>query len=104
MVRARKLVGIASFGALMLLTLLTPGSILAGTQAASQIVSVVPRASASRGIIATYQVQDGDSLSGIADLLAVDVETLRNLNDIADVNSIKVGQILDVPDLPTQPA
>jgi murein DD-endopeptidase MepM/ murein hydrolase activator NlpD len=87
----------------MLLTVLTPGSILAGPQAATEIVSAVPRQSASRGIITTYEVQDGDSLSGIADLLAVDVETLRNLNDIADVDSIKVGQILDVPDLPTKP-
>jgi murein DD-endopeptidase MepM/ murein hydrolase activator NlpD len=72
-------------------------------QPASQIVSTVPRESALRGVIATYEVQDGDSLSGIADLLAVDVDTLRVLNDIPNVDSIKIGQVLYVPDVPTRP-
>jgi murein DD-endopeptidase MepM/ murein hydrolase activator NlpD len=42
-------------------------------------------------------------LSGIAEMLAVDVDTLRDLNDLVDVNSIRAGVVLAVPDQPTQP-
>lgn len=81
---------------------LNAGPISAGSQVAPQIVSALPRASEARGVVATYAVQDGDSLSGIAELLAVDVDTLQSLNDLPDPNSLKIGMVLVVPDLPTR--
>jgi murein DD-endopeptidase MepM/ murein hydrolase activator NlpD len=59
--------------------------------------------SSSRGVVATYEVQGGDSLSGIADILADDVAVLQNLNNLADPNTLQVGRVLIVPDLPTRP-
>jgi murein DD-endopeptidase MepM/ murein hydrolase activator NlpD len=101
--KGHRIGGIACFSTLALFALLIPGSTLAGTQTAAAIVSEVPQESASRGLVETYEVQNGDSLSGIADLLSVDVETLQALNDIPDPNAIKAGQVLVVPDVPTRP-
>ena len=76
---------------------------VASTQRADQLLAMLPRESAALGITSTYQVQDGDNLSGIADLLSVDVATMQQWNDIPDPGAIKVGQVLVVPDLPTEP-
>lgn len=45
----------------------------------------------------TYTVQSGDTLSGIAKKYSVTVAKLAAYNDIADVNSIRVGQIIKIP-------
>jgi len=45
----------------------------------------------------TYEVQAGDTLSGIADQFGVDLETLAEANDIADPDLIYPGQVLIIP-------
>jgi lysozyme len=45
----------------------------------------------------TYTVKAGDSLSFIAVKLAVTVAAIASLNDIKDINNIKVGQVLKIP-------
>lgn len=45
----------------------------------------------------TYEVQDGDTLSGIATQLGTTVDALVAENNIADPNSILPGQILQIP-------
>jgi murein DD-endopeptidase MepM/ murein hydrolase activator NlpD len=71
-------------------------------EGAPQIVTAVSRESETRGVVPTYMVQDGDSLSGIAELFGVDVEALQAMNNLADVNSITAGMVLAVPDIPTR--
>ncbi len=44
-----------------------------------------------------YIVQQGDSLSVIAQRFGVSTEDLANFNGIEDVNSIQVGQKLTIP-------
>ena len=70
---------------------------------AAEFLAVLPEASAAFGVVSTYRVQDGDSLSGIADLLAVDVDTMVDLNGLANPNAIRAGDVLVVPDMPTRP-
>lgn len=43
----------------------------------------------------TYTVQNGDTLSAVAQKTNTSVETLANINHIADVNEIAVGQKLE---------
>lgn len=43
----------------------------------------------------TYTVQNGDTLSAVAQKTNTSVETLANINHIADVNKIAVGQKLE---------
>jgi murein DD-endopeptidase MepM/ murein hydrolase activator NlpD len=73
-----------------------------GTAMAYPADAQQPLTSQSRGGVSTYTVQEGDSLQGIADLLGVDVETLQALNDISDPNTLAVGRVLMVPDVPTR--
>jgi dienelactone hydrolase/LysM repeat protein len=47
---------------------------------------------------ATYRVQAGDTLSTIAARYGVSLAALTSANDIADPNSIRVGQMLVIPD------
>lgn len=44
-----------------------------------------------------YQVEAGDTLSGIAQKLGVSYETLRLVNNIDEPNNITTGMLLDVP-------
>lgn len=55
---------------------------------------VTPSPTPIRG---TYEVQAGDTLSGIADELGVDVEALAEANDITDPDLIYPGQVLIIP-------
>lgn len=91
------------FLGLAILAAVFPSQALARPGADQSKLSVLPLASESRGIVSTYKVQEGDSLQGIADILAVDVETLQDLNDIADPNTLAAGHVLMVPDMPTRP-
>lgn len=45
----------------------------------------------------TYAVKEGDTLSGIADLFGVGVDDIVRVNNIADPNSLTVGQKLTIP-------
>ena len=45
----------------------------------------------------TYTVKPGDTLSGIADLFGITVDDLVRANNIADPNSLQVGQVLIIP-------
>ncbi len=50
----------------------------------------------------TYIVQSGDWLSSIARKHGVSMETLAQVNNIVDVNDLKVGQELTIPVVPPQ--
>ena len=45
----------------------------------------------------TYTVVSGDTLSAIAKKFGTTVSAIASLNGIADVNKIKVGQVLKIP-------
>lgn len=45
----------------------------------------------------TYTVQTGDTLSFIAVKFAVTVAAIASLNNIKDINKLKVGQVLQIP-------
>src|SRR5438270_483133 len=79
------------------------GNARANQTNAAEFLAVLPEASEAFGVVSTYRVQDGDSLSAIADLLAVDVDTMVDLNGLANLNAIHVGDLLVVPDMPTRP-
>lgn len=49
-----------------------------------------------------YVVQPGDTLSGIAVSYGTTIETLIQLNDIANPDALEVGQIIRLPDPPTE--
>ena len=51
----------------------------------------------------TYVVQPGDTLSGIAELFGVSVDDIVRANNIADPNSLQVGQELVIPGRPVTP-
>ncbi len=46
---------------------------------------------------ATYTVQAGDTLSGIADQFGTTVDAIVEANDLTDATSIDVGQIIIIP-------
>jgi len=52
----------------------------------------------------TYVVKPGDMLSAIALKYSVSLPALALANNITDVNSLKVGETLTIPDVPPQPA
>jgi len=45
----------------------------------------------------TYTVKPGDTLSGIADLFGVTVDDIVRANNLADPNSLQVGDVLTIP-------
>lgn len=54
--------------------------------------------------VVRYTVQEGDTLSSIADLFGVTVEALLAENNIADPNSLQVGQVLVIRGASTIPS
>jgi len=52
----------------------------------------------------TYKVKDGDTLSGIAGMFGVTVDDIVRNNNIADPNSLSVGQVLTIPGRSPTPA
>ena len=44
-----------------------------------------------------YVIQAGDTLSGIAERFDVSLNTLKSVNRISRVNTIRVGQVLVIP-------
>ena len=45
----------------------------------------------------TYTIKAGDTLSGVASRLNVDLDELINLNNLKDPNNLQIGQILKIP-------
>jgi len=80
-----------------------PTAVVAEPLAATDVLNEMSLESSSRGLTSIYTVQTGDSLQGIADLLSVDTDTLQQLNDLPDPNSLQAGMVLVVPDVPTRP-
>ncbi len=72
------------------LSLLTAGAALAAA------LTVIP-APTPAGAETTYQVQAGDTLSGIAAEYRISTVELAEANDIIDYHLIRVGQLLQVP-------
>ena len=68
---------------LMLLTLTS--------QTADTLISDLPK-----GEISEYRVQEGDTISLIADRFGISVDTIVWENNLKSVNAIKVGQILNI--------
>lgn len=60
-----------------------------------------PRAMPIRAASQDYVVQAGDSLSAIADTIGASVQTLLELNEIANPDSLFVGQVLRLPAPPS---
>ena len=85
--------GLRTAGILSLLIL--AGCSSTGTKA--PIVDGVPAAaapSAPRTTAASYVVRPGDTLFGIARANGIDVETIKQLNNLSDPNQLRVGQVL----------
>ncbi len=57
----------------------------------------VPATPTPRPTVRTYRVQSGDTLSSIAARFGVSVQALINANNIADPNSLSIGQVLIIP-------
>jgi LysM repeat protein len=45
----------------------------------------------------TYTVQEGDTMSGIANKYGMTSQELANYNNLTDVNALQIGQVLKVP-------
>src|SRR4051794_22526374 len=87
---------LAGLAAVVVAVAVLPSVAHARPDASAALVAVVPLESESRGVVATYKVQDGDSLLGIADILAVDVDTLQDVNGLPNPNAIVAGNLLAV--------
>jgi len=68
---------------------ITPGQVL-----------IVPPIAQPSGGADFYVVQSGDTITGIAQQFNVDPSTLADFNNIADWNSIAVGDIIYIPSSP----
>jgi LysM repeat protein len=71
-----------------------PRGVTVGALVATALVVGSQAAAAST----THQVQDGETLGGIADSYSVSVEQLARLNSIADPNLIITGSVLTIDD------
>lgn len=61
-----------------------------------------PTRAGAAGATREYVVQSGDTLTGIAMAFGTSVETLLALNDIANPDALEVGQVLRLPEPPTE--
>jgi LysM repeat protein len=68
---------------------ITPGQVL-----------IIPPIAVPTGGAQFYVVQSGDTITGIAQQFDVDPSTLADFNNIADWNSIAVGDIIYIPSTP----
>jgi LysM repeat protein len=68
---------------------IVPGEVL--------IIPSLPQATAGSDV---YVVQSGDTITGIAQQVGIDPTTLADFNNIADWNTIAVGDLLYVPSDP----
>lgn len=66
-----------------------------------QVAGQTTLASTTVATQVTYVVQPGESLSIIASRFGVDVRSLADFNAIADIDSVKAGQLLSIPPVQT---
>lgn len=63
-------------------------------------VSLTEAETEDRGLYYTvYQIQKGDTVSGIADLFDITVDTVLSANNIQSARSLKPGQLLKIPNM-----
>ncbi|MGH2547939.1 MAG: LysM peptidoglycan-binding domain-containing protein [Thermomicrobiales bacterium] len=60
-------------------------------------VVITPTPTIDISTLEKYTVQDGDSLSSIADAFGVSQEALAEVNNIDDPNSLFAGQVIVIP-------
>ena len=60
-------------------------------------IAVTPVVSAHHREPITYTVKDGDVLGSIADTYGLRIDTLRQTNNLADVDTLSIGQQLLIP-------
>jgi LysM repeat protein len=48
-----------------------------------------------------YEIQEGDTLTGIADRFGVPIQSIMKLNAIRNQNAIYAGQLIELPDRAT---
>ncbi|MDX2160586.1 MAG: LysM peptidoglycan-binding domain-containing protein [bacterium] len=83
----------------------TPAAELPALPETPTLVVVVPAGEAQNITAANpseYAVQPGDTLGAIAARFGVSVETLQAVNDLTNPDLIAAGQVLRLPDAPTQ--
>lgn len=78
------------------------GSAGGSTETVHVVITPVPSPTLPPGAMptlppVTYTVKTGDTLSGIADLFGVTVDDIVRANNIADPNSLALGQVLIIP-------
>lgn len=67
-----------------------------GSYLSSMPIVSMPDNVASRNAITKYVVQNGDTISGIAQKFNITTDTIRYANQLADENSVKPGQTLTI--------
>ncbi len=80
------------------------GQVLAVPAVAAAPAPSAPAAPAAEPTIGSYTVQPGDFLSTIAARFGINYFDLAAMNDITDLDSLRVGQVLKVPGAPPPPA
>lgn len=100
--RARSLSCLALLLAALLLLTACQGASTGSTEGVKLVITPVPTPTATQAAQptaapVTYTVKTGDTLSGIADLFGVTVDDIVRSNNIADANSLQIGQALTIP-------
>ena len=57
----------------------------------------VPPVADSQDSALEYQLQPGDDVEGIARLFVVDIDDLRQINNLQPGQEVKPGQVLKIP-------
>lgn len=70
------------------------------TTTSSATSSTVAETTTTTAASAQYTVESGDTLSGIAQHFGTTVEALVAANEMADPDTLEIGQVLEVPSRP----
>lgn len=99
---AARLLCVALAVAFLMMLTACQGSSTGSTDQVRLVITPVPTPTATQAAQptaapVTYTVKTGDTLSGIADLFGVTVDDIVRSNDVADANSLQIGQTLTIP-------
>lgn len=73
-----------------------PSAVLSSaTEAQSEIQTNI--SDKPRSEILEYKIEEGDTISGIAQKFGISIDTIRWVNDLESITSIKPGQVIKVP-------
>ncbi len=64
------------------------------------VALAIPQATTTTGgvpVARTYTIQPGDTLTSVAIKYSTTVAAIASANDIKNINTIKVGQVLNIP-------